>query len=52
MGDEKDAFYVVWKGDTIGVYKSINDFQSILQSSVIFLFHFSVPRILPAFRLI
>lgn len=34
MGDEKDAFYVVWKGDIIGVYKSINDLQSVLRSSV------------------
>ncbi|XP_042001570.1 uncharacterized protein LOC121750955 isoform X1 [Salvia splendens] len=34
MGDEKDAFYVVWKGDIIGVYKSINDLESVLRSSV------------------
>ncbi|KAK6155163.1 hypothetical protein DH2020_009411 [Rehmannia glutinosa] len=34
MGDEKDAFYVVRKGDAVGVYKSINDLQSVLRSSV------------------
>ncbi|GER35770.1 Hop-interacting protein THI034 [Striga asiatica] len=34
MGDEKDAFYVVRKGDVVGVYRSINDLQSVLQSSV------------------
>ncbi|KAL6518859.1 hypothetical protein OROHE_017612 [Orobanche hederae] len=34
MGDEKDAFYVVRKGDVVGVYKSINDLQSLLRSSV------------------
>ncbi|GFP98894.1 uncharacterized protein mb2253c [Phtheirospermum japonicum] len=33
MGDEKDAFYVVRKGDVYGVYKSINDLQSVLRSS-------------------
>lgn len=36
MGDEKDAFYVVWKGGIIGVYKSINDLESVLRSSVMF----------------
>lgn len=35
MGDEKDAFYVVRKGDVVGVYKSISDLQSILRTSVI-----------------
>ncbi|KAL3813770.1 hypothetical protein ACJIZ3_015038 [Penstemon smallii] len=34
MGDEKDAFYVVKKGDTVGVYKSISDLQSLLRSSI------------------
>ncbi|XP_011085803.2 uncharacterized protein LOC105167697 isoform X1 [Sesamum indicum] len=34
MADEKDAFYVVRKGDTVGVYKSISDLQSVLRSSV------------------
>ncbi|KAG8366860.1 hypothetical protein BUALT_Bualt16G0011900 [Buddleja alternifolia] len=33
MGDEKDAYYVVRKGDTIGFYKSMSDLQSVLQSS-------------------
>ncbi|KAL0381712.1 UNVERIFIED_CONTAM: hypothetical protein Sangu_0235500 [Sesamum angustifolium] len=33
MADEKDAFYVVRKGDTVGVYKSISDLQSVLRSS-------------------
>ncbi|KAL3624210.1 hypothetical protein CASFOL_033026 [Castilleja foliolosa] len=33
MGDEKDAFYVVRKGELLGVYKSINDLQSVIQSS-------------------
>ncbi|XP_009588376.1 uncharacterized protein [Nicotiana tomentosiformis] len=34
MGDEKDAFYVVRKGDVIGVYKSLSDLQALLRSSV------------------
>ncbi|KAL3526453.1 hypothetical protein ACH5RR_011109 [Cinchona calisaya] len=34
MGDERDAFYVVKKGDMIGVYKSISDLQALLRSSV------------------
>lgn len=46
MGDEKDAYYVVRKGDVYGVYKSISDLQSVLRSSVILLqslvAHFSV----------
>ncbi|KAI5665563.1 hypothetical protein M9H77_15416 [Catharanthus roseus] len=34
MADERDAFYVVRKGDMIGVYKSLNDLQVLLRSSV------------------
>ncbi|XP_016477176.1 uncharacterized protein LOC107798671 isoform X2 [Nicotiana tabacum] len=34
MGDEKDAFYVVRKGDVIGVYKSLSDLQALLRSCV------------------
>ncbi|XP_022862944.1 uncharacterized protein LOC111383103 isoform X1 [Olea europaea var. sylvestris] len=34
MADEKDAFYVVRKGDNVGVYKSISDLQAVLRSSV------------------
>lgn len=34
MEDEKDAFYVVKKGDIVGVYKSLNDCQALLGSSV------------------
>ncbi|CAK9162834.1 unnamed protein product [Ilex paraguariensis] len=34
MGDEKDAFYVVRKGDIVGIYKSLNDCQALLGSSV------------------
>ncbi|CAI9262769.1 unnamed protein product [Lactuca saligna] len=30
MEDEKDAFYVVRKGDIVGVYRSLNDCQSLL----------------------
>ncbi|XP_076954363.1 uncharacterized protein LOC143628752 [Bidens hawaiensis] len=30
MEDEKDAFYVVRKGDIVGVYKNFNDFQPLL----------------------
>ncbi|KAL7614094.1 uncharacterized protein LOC111876452 [Lactuca sativa] len=30
MEDEKDAFYVVRKGDIVGVYKSFSDFQPLL----------------------
>ncbi|EPS74349.1 hypothetical protein M569_00405, partial [Genlisea aurea] len=34
MGDaDKDAFYVVRKGDNVGVYKSIADLQSVLRST-------------------
>lgn len=36
MGDERDSFYVVKKGDMIGVYKSISDLQALLRSSVIY----------------
>ncbi|GMP30369.1 hypothetical protein CsSME_00005067 [Camellia sinensis var. sinensis] len=34
MEDEQDAFYVVKKGDIVGVYKSLNDCQALLGSSV------------------
>ncbi|KAI8017705.1 Uncharacterized protein Mb2253c [Camellia lanceoleosa] len=34
MEDEKNAFYVVKKGDIVGVYKSLNDCQALLGSSV------------------
>lgn len=34
MGDEKDAFYVVRKGDVIGVYKNLSDLQALLRTSV------------------
>uniref|UniRef100_A0A5B7CCX0 RNase H type-1 domain-containing protein n=1 Tax=Davidia involucrata TaxID=16924 RepID=A0A5B7CCX0_DAVIN len=34
MEDEKDAFYVVRKGDIVGVYKSLSDCQAQLGSSV------------------
>ncbi|CAA2994610.1 Glycerol-3-phosphate dehydrogenase [NAD(+)] GPDHC1, cytosolic [Olea europaea subsp. europaea] len=34
MADEKDAFYVVRKGNNVGVYKSISDLQAVLRSSV------------------
>lgn len=37
MGDEKDAFYVVRKGDVIGVYKSLSDLQALIRSCVSFL---------------
>lgn len=30
MADEKDAFYVVRKGDIVGVYKNYSDFQPLL----------------------
>ncbi|KAI3500838.1 hypothetical protein L1887_36664 [Cichorium endivia] len=33
MEDEKDAFYVVRKGDIVGVYRSLNDCQSLLYGS-------------------
>lgn len=35
MGDERDVFWVVRKGDMIGVYKSLSDLQALLRSSVI-----------------
>ncbi|XP_019183322.1 PREDICTED: uncharacterized protein LOC109178191 [Ipomoea nil] len=34
MGDEKDAFYVVRKGNVIGIYKSLSDLQALIRSSV------------------
>ncbi|KAF8011474.1 hypothetical protein BT93_J1935 [Corymbia citriodora subsp. variegata] len=34
MGEEKNAFYVVRKGDVIGVYKSLSDCQAQLGSSI------------------
>ncbi|XP_051114781.1 uncharacterized protein LOC127240257 isoform X2 [Andrographis paniculata] len=34
MAAEKDAFFVVRKGNNVGVYKSINDLQSVLRSSI------------------
>lgn len=33
MGDEKDAFYVVRRANTFGVYKSLSDLQAVLRSS-------------------
>lgn len=35
MEDEKDAFYVVRKGDIVGIYKSLTDFQAELAPSVV-----------------
>ncbi|XP_058778707.1 uncharacterized protein LOC131652767 [Vicia villosa] len=34
MADEKDAFYVVKKGNLVGIYKSLTDIQPLLSSSV------------------
>ncbi|KHN13287.1 uncharacterized protein LOC114382388 isoform X1 [Glycine soja] len=34
MAEEKDAFYVVRKGDVVGIYKSFSDIQPLLASSV------------------
>ncbi|XP_052190316.1 uncharacterized protein LOC127800002 isoform X4 [Diospyros lotus] len=34
MGDEKDAFYVVRKGDIIGFYKNLDDCQAVIGSAV------------------
>lgn len=34
MAEERDAFYVVRKGDMIGVYKSLSDCQAPAGSSV------------------
>lgn len=36
MEQEKDAFFVVRKGDVVGVYKSLSDCQAQVGSSVIF----------------
>lgn len=33
MAEEKDAFYVVKKGDVVGIYKSFSDIQPLLVSS-------------------
>lgn len=35
MEEESDAFYVVRKGDIIGVYKSLSDCQAQVSSSVV-----------------
>lgn len=35
MGDEKDAFYVVRKGDIVGVYRNFSECQQQAASSVI-----------------
>lgn len=37
MDQEKDAFYVVRKGDVVGIYNSLSDFQAQVGSSVILL---------------
>lgn len=44
MEEEKDAVYVVRKGDTIAVYKSLSDCQAQTGSSVIsyFIFFFTI----------
>ncbi|PHT49921.1 hypothetical protein CQW23_09668 [Capsicum baccatum] len=34
MGDEKDTFYVVRKGNIIAVYKNLSDLQALLRSFV------------------
>ncbi|RDX72630.1 hypothetical protein CR513_47856, partial [Mucuna pruriens] len=34
MAEEKDAFYVVRKGDVVGIYRSLSDIQPLLESSV------------------
>lgn len=34
MGQEKDAFFVVRKGDIVGIYKSLADCQAQVGSSV------------------
>ncbi|WJX65460.1 hypothetical protein P8452_50122 [Trifolium repens] len=34
MAEEKDAFYVVKKGNVVGIYKSFTDIQPLLSSSV------------------
>lgn len=36
MEEEKDAFYVVRKGDIVGIYKTLSDCQAQAGSSVIF----------------
>lgn len=41
MENEKDAFFVVRKGDVVGVYKSFPDCQAQVGSSVILLTSFS-----------
>lgn len=40
MEEEKDAFYVVRKGDIVGIYKNLRDCQTQAGSSVIILFLF------------
>lgn len=37
MDKEKDAFYVVRKGDVVGIYNSLSDSQAQVGSSVILL---------------
>lgn len=40
MEDEKEAFFVVRKGDVVGVYKSLSDCQTQVGSSVIHFIRF------------
>lgn len=40
MADEEDAFYVVKKGNLVGIYKSLTDIQPLLSSSVCKVFVF------------
>lgn len=38
MAEEKDAFYVVKKGDVVGIYKSFTDIQPLLAASSVYPF--------------
>lgn len=41
MADERNAFYVVRKGDVIGIYKNLSDCQDQAGSSVNYPSHYS-----------
>jgi len=49
--EEKDAFYVVKKGDVVGIYKSLSDIQQLLTSSVCHLPTLLLSFMLHCFRL-
>ena len=63
MGEESNAFYLLRKGDTIGIFKNLRDCQAQAGSSVLFhnfailifvltIYHFSVISLIPIWVLL